>query len=146
MPRANCRARRSGASVALYSVQSWRQNDAGRWEWKPVVLRLIPLKEGMRLVESRSAHPVYTKRGRPRQMLGVMLATLQRNERNSPAMLTCSETMANAGAHDSDGFIVMTQAKVLLWPLLGDTKATAVRPRQSVAERAKALRMLTARV
>jgi hypothetical protein len=129
--------RNNRLTVPLFSIQGH-------------MLRHVTLAEAYRMIDLKQAHQV-SARNKP---LKIQLKQLDRESKNTPATITFSECNANAfaktnfeGAHSrtasmpevkkqerllmgraSEDFIERAEAKVALWPFIGDDKAVRVGP------------------
>lgn len=85
------------------------------------LLRQIPRSEAVALVETKQATEYTTGAGKLRSMVAIKLRVLVREERNSPCCITYGEMQANAGLHDSAGYMRAARCKIAEWrdvPLL----------------------------
>ena len=118
--------------VKLFSYSQY----SGKWIfWS---YRWITRNEAARLVESGEANPISRMLDGKVQVVGVQATKLAADERPSPATLT-EWTMhvvqrqamrCRLSASERDELL-----KFRVWPLIGDTKAVAVRPRITAEER-----------
>lgn len=146
MPRST-RSRQSGMLVNLFSSQT-----EGTGEGNPLYLRQIKLADALAMVEERKAAFVYGSPGRRVGVTGIRLLALNMSDRTSPATLTLASSKAASGEglkkpHEISGrhLEAREQAereKLMVWPLIGDTKAVAVRPRISDEDRRRAENVL----
>jgi hypothetical protein len=106
-------------------------------EWREWAFISEPLGKVLRMVEAGEASPVRRVVAGIEQCVGFQRTTQDALKR-SPCTLTRSTLFAVSGEKPNR----MEVVKFLVWPLIGDTRATCVRPRISDVERREAERLL----
>ena len=118
--------------------------------WEQWTFRTISERQALQLVAAGEATPITRKKDGIVQVVGYQALTPTSWERPSPATLTLATTnaVANAVASEQSAPPKLTRRerdeifKFKVWPLIGDTRAVAVRPRISDADRAEAEKLL----
>ena len=123
--------------------------DSGHWDgWN---YRSVSLRKARELEAEGKANPVVRKTDAGVQIVGYKMLVPMRLERPSPTTLTMATSRAVSGeyhggrsgdrptAREFDHLVKFT-----CWPLVGDSKAVAVRPRQTEQERQLALDLVGA--
>lgn len=153
--RKHCRGRvrsRGKKILTPYSrmVALFRYEHMCRQWWRRE-LWTISQREALRLVAAGEAEQVVRMVGEVLQVVGYQALKPIRAERPSPATLTLSTMVAvgnETAVVPADPRYRQTSwerdecNKFHVWPLIGDTKAVAVRPRITVAERNLAEQLL----
>lgn len=143
MPRKHCRSlvRTRGRRVLTASRQqtkhfAFSQLDERAWrDWN---FRTITVETGWRLVSEGEAVAVRRLEDGKVQLVGFRATKPTRWERPSATTLT-EFTLGAVGTHAMHGKLTRSQhrevEKFIAWPLIGDTKATCVRPRLPESDR-----------
>lgn len=107
--------------------------------WREWTFRTISQRQAEGLVAAGEAVPITRMEDGAVRIVGYRALKPTNWERPSPATLTYGTMLAVAGLTDSRRQV----EKFQVWPLIGDTKAVAVRPRISEADRARAEKLLS---
>lgn len=117
-------------------------------KWKDWNFRTISLREALNLVAAGEAEAVTREKDGAVQVVGYRALTPTSWERPSPASLTFAtlNAVSNHVGEPKDLQVSrkdrMEYVKFKVWPLIGDTKAVAVRPRISDEDRVLAEKLL----